>query len=621
MTWTTSWANTRKAFRWQFQRGIGLSAAYWVGFILIGLLPERFLRMANFPVQIWLPLWMLVFTFLLPGFYLGCCFDRRQGDMVGALPVPRGCFYIGSMLAGAAVLCAPVIPGMLIRSRFWTDNSGWTLAAAVREIAALLLLGVAAMLFFGLMASGTGNYVEYFLVSLFLSLAPPLVMVAIAYLIERTIPGPAVLHFLYGPISCAISPPLQLLVQVRYGNSLGAEFLLTAALTALYCWAGWAWFRRRPAELSGHPLKCRWMERLARVMTALLASLILGYWACCIAYDYVLEDWGIPLALGVMVLGPVASWIIMELIYRRSLRGLFRHFVPEAAALGLAAVLVAAVSTGLGMDIDIPPEEELLGASVSASNEFANLYLDSLWVRRPGEDETLGLCPGAQSPELLAKVRELNHKLVEMERASQYPYLPGRNAYLTSGSVTFYFFTGEEYWDTTQYSHSSRPTPQSQALIEECDALIEEITCSEEYIEGLAPLCVLDALDEVAYGPMSWGIIESTDSAAENAKAVGDFPKGFMDELEAALREDFLNGRWTYYDDVAEEQNVFQLRYSSNKRFTAKGGMLEDKLAEPAQGEELMLTSKYDGRMWLRFAVSPRMESTYALLEECWRDS
>ena len=91
------------------------------------------------------------------------------------------------------------------------------------------------------------------------------------------------------------------------------------------------------------------------------------------------------------------------------------------------------------------------------------------------------LAPGVTSEEGIAKVRTLHEKLLEIERASQYPYLPGRYAYDTGYNMSYTYFGEKGGRYTSFYPGSFRITPEVEALLKEYQALEEELFTSEEY--------------------------------------------------------------------------------------------------------------------------------------------
>lgn len=93
-------------------------------------------------------------------------------------------------------------------------------------------------------------------------------------------------------------------------------------------------------------------------------------------------------------------------------------------------------------------------------------------------------------------------------------------------------------------------------------------------------------------------------------KKIGGFSKDFLQKLEQALREDIAGERHLTIDFNAERPRVYELMYTGEKPFTAKGGLLTGNGSEPAAGQTVQLERNEI------FLIYPEMTETYALLEK-----
>lgn len=616
---------------WQLRRGLPVSLAYWALFVLGTLV-----RLAS-PQEtlIVLSACMAVYSFVMPAWLLSECFGRAQSDWIEAMPVSRGVRFWGSLLPTLASLWAPVVVALGLRPGItilypMSNHTEWP------TVAVLLILGAATLAFCFLITAASGTYLEYALNTGVLALLWPALLLSWNALASITLPW---MPSLLGPNpnnpTMAGSPPLALVFLPTNQEGIG-PLLVWMAGFALLLGAGAYWlYCHRKSENAGMPRRCRPIELLIRVGLALCAAAFVGYHMAEMAYYETWGGWGIPLTLGSMTLTLALVWAATEAFYRHSLKGLLRHWAPLAVSVGLTALGLGFISTGFGGTGDQPVDwEEVICAQVDGGQEFRTIITDGSPVtdRKTGPGEkNQQLQPGVTSPELLARVKELWSQWLQVERAAQYPYLPGRNAY-PAQELGHLVLNEQVYRDL---SWGSRPNPESQALFDQCQALIEEITRSDEYIDSVVPVNASQALSQVeqiqmeqsedAWTDYHWPF-ETTDESPQNPIDLAELPKGFSEKVEAALREDLKAGRCSTYSWLTENQEtIYRLRYEGRDGFTAKGGLLyqfseQGNSVEPAAGKKLFMSRRdYYGAATV-FTVTPEMPSTYALLEKAYQE-
>lgn len=634
MTWKTSldkrtgglWA----AFTWQLRRGLPLGAMYGALFLLFGFWKGYPWHSSN---MIFLNGLAVVFSFLLPGWMFGCCFSRSQADFVHALPVKRGAFFLGSLGAGLCYLWLPVFPCLVAREALHIlCGQAFYPAAPV-----MLVMSLCSLAFFCLVAVCCGSYGEYVAVSVLLTIAGPLLLYQAGQVLLATVPAAEYVPLPLFYIEQMGSPPVSLFfsfqLQHQQGMTQRLPLVWSLLLAPLLVWLGWRRYCRRPSEEAGSFFRCEGMMLFLRTELSLLAAFWVGFWACCVAWDYRWGDAGVPGVLGFMALALAAAWLVTEWIGYRSLKKLFHHWLALAIPLALTVGALAAFSTGLGIDTASPDFTGLAGAQASSYrySQATTLYYETN-LGMPNNHYGI-LAPGVTSEEGIAKVRTLHEKLLEIERASQYPYLPGRYAYDTGYNMSYTYFGKKGGRYTSFYPGSFRITPEVEALLKEYQALEEELFTSEEYVESLFLLNALDGLGYVQKWDGSDPELSFSRVSVEPGPgdlAAEDFPKGFLQQLEEALRQDFSSGCHSTYPGMkAAGKDGYLLCYQAGASFLAKGGILGTDMATashyqfgPAAGMQLTLASEhYDGSFNTGFRITPEMPATYALLDRVYKST
>lgn len=655
MTSTTFSDNRTQGFfsvlLWQFRRCLPLGAFY-----LAALLVSSVILFAQLPSQaVWMPCSVtLVMALLLPAFQFGDCFSRRQSDFFHALPVSRSSYFWAAFLSSLLWLWGPLFPAMGLRGLLYALSSGiGPLHDVVDTLLFLLILSGACLSLFTLAAVGSGSYLGYGKNVLLLSLCWPACAMAFSGLISSTVPRAVYPRESTRFLHMLGSPPLSIPVFFPSQDHPvpGWQLLWWAIFTVLTALAGCFLYRRRKSEASGSLWTAKPLEYVIRTLLGAAAACFMGAFVSSLfRHPYTLESmsylrgWGVPLALGAMVFALAAAWFLTELLYHLGPKKLARHWPFLAAPAALSLLLAAVMSTGMGLDTALPRAEDVKYASIDlpSANSFTVPVAAS-----GGEDLHESLLPVFSSREQVEKVLELKKKGVELERAGQFPYLPGRDSYgPISGSGTDLFLdyrlkdNGYFYWDI---SFCSQPTERAKALFQEIQDMTEELLASEEYVSGLFPVCAIDAAGQIGKATLREQEVDPEDPYADpyfaytyytdvlcgtaelpkNAKSIDSLPGNFREQLEKALRDDLSQGRCPSSEEIAEKYGggksteIYEIYYPSGRSFTARGGIVES-TGEPAAGRKWTL-SDYNtpevGPLTTTFRVLPEMTETYALLK------
>lgn len=629
MTWKTfSGKPGGTVFAWQFRRSLPFTALYCAAMLGVCLWPPYHLMDDRLVAMRGL---MLVAAFLLPAVHLGCCFSRPRADVVHALPVGRGSFFLGSLASSLASLWLPVAPSLFLRKLL----CGFRSTEFIAHLAAMLVMGAAVLVFFTLAAVASGAYFEYALNSFLLTVAYPLLMVYLIFLAHNVIPGLRYSGFFDHFMRVAGSPPWAFAMYMQGDGGFGFVVVWHGLLALGLAGLAYRLYCRRPSEQSGMARRCQGMELFLRVELSLAAACFAGHGMDRIAWDFIPFPWGVPLALGAIILSIGGVWLATELFYHHTLRKLYRHWRPLALSLGVMAALLGALSTGLGLDTAMPAAEEIAAASMSMPEEVD--YIRFAWSveltdepeeeRQPWEERSDPLWPALTTPEGIEKVRTLQQKIIQMERAVQFPYLPGRssNWAMGSGFLEYDLVHGDTFWFHFSSWYEEGISQRAKELWEETRTLWEEILASEEYISSLCPLNALEVLDQVEKSPRlgaeGYSYVQNEDQPRDTARKVSGFSQDFRQKLEEAMRADFSAGRFpTAKELLKDEGQLYKLFYQPGVEFTAQGGAVTRNSAFvlPAAGRPVSLAQDYGSEYLPVFRVTWEMTETFAVLEEEW---
>lgn len=625
-------------FLWQLRRCLPLAVLYAAVLLIGGILPPYYYGSVTY---IYAGVAVLGASFLLPLLQYSGCFSRRQADLFHALPVSRADFFWGSALSGLCCLILPMLPsfGIKLAASFaWGLSGIW---GTVRVLLLFCLLAALNLAFFTFVVIVSGSILEYGVNSLLFSFCWPALVIFFNQLTKDTIPGigwnrlptdsPQIVYAgspSWSMFFCSLP------VNTRDWSSISIWLVLCwAAETALLLGAALFLYRHRQGEIASTPKVCRFPLAILRALLGAAAALAAGtLFSGAFA--------GSPLIFLVMLAALGLAWIVTELFYFHSLKGLVRRLPCLGGSLALAAALTAVICTGMGLETKIPDPENIVQAEVymESVNQNVITYLE---VARPGEDgyDRSHLLPSIEpalySPERIRQVREFQEAWMRFEREERYPYVPGQATGSTGVSFHYLLTDGTDYLLTYPWPKDFT-AEESQTYT----AMAEKLLYSEEYVSGFKFLCAIDAADQIGratlapsenyeerkYGPFYdldelyevTGFLDPEYGRSEplkDAREISSLPKDFREKLEAALLDDLSHGRFPSYSqrDAAFYEKgsieVYEIRYKVGSRFTARGGVLEQ---EPVKGQEFLFEPADDSDTVFR--VWPEMTETYALL-------
>ncbi|NBJ88358.1 hypothetical protein [Acutalibacter sp. 1XD8-36] len=626
-------------FIWQLRRILPAAVIYWLLMAGVTLWDSIVRRGVEDHVHL-MEIFITGFAFYMPIMCLGDCFSRRQADYINALPVPRGELYLASVLNGLWQILLPIIPCRLFTA--WMSSYG----LGGYHIRSLTTVAIALVGFSFMMAALSGTYHGYIMASAAHLICWRVIVFSSMALVDHTIPrvysyGNSMDFFqiLFSPVGVEFQHP--------DGFTRTAIFIWLPILGALCGYAGYHLYKRRKSEWAGHFGQCVLLERVLRTELTLGAGLLTVSILAGSSNYWRVGGLGIPITLGGMVLAMVVVFLILELVWHRRLKALLSHAISIGISGAMMLGGIILVSTGLGLDTDIPEVSEIENVSMNFHYPVNVIDMNGYWGAEPieprpvirteiSEGEVIdelapfSLTDCLWSPEMLDKVHELNKKYIELERAAQYPYLPGRLAYrnqeeiFISYHVTNHDPDGMPSYKNVSVCYRGPVNSKTEPILEEIRNLRREIIKSDEFVYSQMPLNAIDAVKTVSRlkpkGEFYTGltVTESDISAIKDYKGLDELPKDFLTRLEEAMSEDFRNGRFTTYDGVLEaDYQIYQLGYGGE--FTARGGLaIDNGEYKPAKGMKLKLHEyDYNDSTFLPnvLRVTKEMPATYGYLE------
>lgn len=646
-------------FLYQLRRALAPTVFYAVAVLAVCLISIR-------QGVVWMPgIVCACMALALPGLLNGPCFSRGQADLIHALPVGRGQYFRGTFLASLLALELPLLAAGGIQTVlvYLYGHYGWGIHTRLTGSEALYGVGVTALLaacclaFFTLAAVSSGTYLGYAVNSVLLSVAGPALSFSFLVLAIDVIPGvdPYLNSSFPGyELSALLSPAYGVIPYFpghsHWGGSVPLWLLGGWALfTLLLLFLGERVYRRRAGEATGSFTTSRGLETALRVVLTCAASLFTGY-AVPRVFSFLFyrlpQPLRITLTLLAMVLALWAAWLLLELLFHHGLKGSRKRLPTLLASAVLTLALTAVISTGMGADTAFPQLDEIDYAEIPFTSPF---YLNSSFSVEPDgpqEEDQPDRINNAFHKEFnslnmvvykeqdLRRVKELQEKWIQVERANQFPYLPGRRGLNPVKGGEFWGASfhcqlkGGKFW-LKNFWGSDRVPDRLLPLAEEYWELSEDLLYSEDFVKGAFPLCAIDAAEQIG----KTGTTPEQDDAGnpyyqvppdENPKSISSLENSqtFRKELEAALLSDLTQGRWPLHIDGASEfcqKPLYEIVYTSERDFTARGGLLESysnysgyEDSSPAQGKALRLSDSS------RFLVWPEMTETYALLEKAY---
>lgn len=332
--------------------------------------------------------------------------SKVQIDLYHSLPVSRARFFWARYVSGVMQFCIPFVLNVMICTGI---AAGRKVVTAETVLAIISFIGIQMTIFVlaysvAVIAAGlTGNMIigilgtgVLFLYSTVLGLLKYL-MAARFYDTYKVYENRGNFIFdgsiwSFSPLSMIIkffsSPTNTTMAEAQkfftYDTSYVGVLLIAAVLYSL---AAYLIFMKRASEAAGRPIAFRIAEPVIKTMVVLPFSFLSGFFFCAMSSRSDADTWFV---FGV-IFGFTVLCILMEIIYRLSLRGALMHkkqFLFNAVCTALVFVVFRYDVTGY--DTYVPADSQLQSCAVSISdliplgqeirvNEFGMHYLS------PGE--------------------------------------------------------------------------------------------------------------------------------------------------------------------------------------------------------------------------------------------
>ncbi len=619
-------------FLWQLRRGLPAALLYWV--LMVGLTAWSYIFGHGYREDKYLVEAIVTgFAFFAPLIYLGDCFSRRQADFIHAMPVPRGQMYLAAVLNAFWQILLPIIPCRLFTGYAQRLANSIYIEYNIRD---LTLIAVALVGFAFMMAALTGTWHGYILASMAHLVCWRIIIFAGYQTMFTTIPVANVKLHKFSDFLMFLGSPFAVTSHNLSQPFMIVTYIWLPIFGALCAAAGYHLYKRRQSEWAGNFGRCRILERVLRTEMTLAAGVGALGLVMAAAIGFELGGLGIPLTLGSMVLALFGTHLILELVWHRKLKALGRSSMSIIISGALLAVLLVLTATGMGVETGIPETSEIEMVDLQFLYPIDNINMNGPWyLEVPGVSPEINssyLRDGLTSPEMLEKVRKLHKKYLELERAAQYPYLPGRGAYRLQEYIYISYCINDNDGDALpEYEgvsvlYKGPVNSKTEPILEEVRNLRREIIASDEFVNSLEPMCAIDAVSSLGWVEPKAGyyrVMDSEEKAdVKDPRPVEELPKDFRERLEEAMREDFKNGRFATQDGMLDaDYPIYQLGYSGE--FTARGGLFLDPDSGefvPAAGRRLTL-AEYESGMHMHNAlhVTKEMPATYGYLNEVYK--
>lgn len=546
---------------------------------------------------------------------------RQMLDFYHAVPVRRTPLYFGRVLLGGAALVLGVLLVVLsqvlvVAIQFATITVGGNLLADVYGAiwmngAVMALYALAAYLFTVLVFVATAALWEAVVSFLVLSAAYPLTALLVLRIMESSflLPG-----FSDDILSLTLFSPFLTGFAYQYNALFNAPqdaWVLPLLLAQiLVCGAVSFWiFRRRPSERAESGEET-WFRRVVRFCAA-AAGAFLGSWVFLFVTD------SYPGYLLGAVLGAAAAWVLLELLYAHTLRGLLKKLPASAAGLTAFAVVNVLIAFGFG-SLQLPAVDAVdavsvsggirsgdTGASLTNVNGSAAVFTESgvHFVETASFDDSV-----------VEETHALLQEMLEYQRDTYFPYHPTQAMRL--GDYTMLDETKEQYrvWISLYEDGEQRYVAFAGARENDGVAAIYahagEIVQDPLYTQNNPELALIDALEAIgkeSAGPGMTLVLSEAEKEAVSA--------AYRADLLAAPRET----AYTMDKDAAMEN--YCLYFNGDVALTMQGGIVDDRY--PAVGMTCTLRPQEEGQEAYaaeesRYLDPRSFPETVAAMEAIW---
>lgn len=537
---------------------------------------------------------LLVMTLVLAISEFGYLHKKQKLDYFHALPVRRADHYLGRALAalmaitcGALLVClgqtvvVMSIPGMVdttVYGVIWFDFVMMVFSAFAAYLFAVMVTVLTATLWemlFSLLAVSAAYPLMTALTTVIITYSIPIYQVHFDWL-EYTLLSP----FFTGLVGTA-------------STGIGMEslpVLLVLAVQILVCGAlGFRFFCKRHSELAESVTTRTRFKFVVRFAATVIASFIGSMTLLWITNTYA------GYLVGAL-LGTVLAWVVLELVYTRSLRRMVKNGVPCLAGLACFAVVNLLVAFGLIGVPRVPAIENINAVSVESyaqisdgetydtydlygGYDYATVYTDAQMrtVQTASFDETL-----------VKEGRDLLQAMLDDQKALYFPYHPTQ--------------WGEKSWNLMQLENDSLYTVCVSVYTEEGEtnyfyqnylaagsgkALFEKawkIETSPTYVQNNMVLPLLDLLKGFRYETYSGGTYQTYQydlSGLEDLDVA-------IERIRTALFEDMTSAE---PQPALAIENCYYLEFDESRPITLQGGIVDGYY--PADGMECWLAPQY----------------------------
>ena len=537
---------------------------------------------------------LLVMALVLAVTEFGYLHKKQKLDYFHALPVRRADHYLGRALAALTALAGGallVCLGQTVAVMSAPNAAASGIYGVIWfSFVMMVFSAFAAYLFVVMITVLTATLWETLFSFLAVSAAYPLMTALTTVIIEYSIPIYQV-HFDWLEYTL-LSPFFTGLVgTASTGIGMGSlPVLLVLAVQILVCGAlGFRFFCKRHSELAESVTTRTRFKFVVRFAATVIASFIGSMTLLWITNTYA------GYLVGAL-LGTVLAWVVLELVYTRSLRRIVRNGVPCLAGLACFAVVNLLVAFGLIGVPRVPAIENINAVSVESyaqisdgetydtydlygGYDYATVYTDAQMrtVQTASFDETL-----------VKEGRDLLQAMLDDQKALYFPYHPTQ--------------WGEKSWNLMQPEDDSLYTVRVSVYTEEGEtdyfyqnylaagsgkALFEKawaIETSPTYVQNNMVLPLLDLLKGFRYETYSDGIHQTYQydlSEIEDLDAV-------IERIRTAFFEDMTG---TEPQPALAIENCYYLEFDESRSVTLQGGIVDSYY--PADGMECWLAQQY----------------------------
>lgn len=570
----------------------------------------NFVSLAGFAPMFGLGMGMAVAQF-------GYLHKRQKLDYFHALPVRRSEHFVGRMLAALASLLGAAVLVGLGQTFALAVTLGWAhmeIYAYLWYVCLMIVIpAFAAYLFTVLIIVLTATLWETIFSLLAVSAVYPVAVLLTYVVVVSAIPvndfyveitSATVLSPLLYCIGFVISLEPEAAV-VDLVVSLIVEMVHIAVCGGLALW----FFCRRKSELAetGGATRFKLVVRFSAAVCAVSLGSLALLW---VTDDYIAY-------LAGSVLGLIGAWLVMELLYTRSLRKVMRCIVPNVIGYAVFVVINMLVAFGFIGVPGVPSLEDINAVSVYyGREEYTEGY--SVYENFHGNTENVytdmdnrHVSMGSFDAELVRDGRALAEAILENQKDLYFPYLPSqwgdRYRYNQAGDYVCYdvsvqLYTEDEVISLAYYDYAEN------GRIKELYEGAKAIAAAPDYKQSNPSLVLMEKLDYVLYTNYETNV----DSEQYSMRNIAD-KEDFIHRLQEAYLEDMYSPNVENYVEYTEKFGIeasvetapvptavsdeYTLYVKVLEPITLKGGIIDD--FYPAVGLECWLmpefTPAYEG--------------------------